>query len=140
MIATIEAMLREKTIWSMECASNEFYISISNIVSVGDMTDVVKLVGGRDRLSVHIEFNGKETIENLLSGKDHYFKLEKIAVCSDKTIKVYFSTDNYLLYYFELDRSVLESFEATLWKGTTIMTLTKVAVYENNDIIVERKW
>ena len=147
----LEQMFMEKTTWELESPNEDFFITLSDISvdhhnkrKAADLQDLKRLlnVGTKtDLLYTHINFSSN-AINNLLSGRDAYFRLEKIAILSDNTIKLYFNRRNEAKFSVVIiNTEIKPCFTATLLHNNgDIRRKSCISVDTNHQIHIENIW
>ncbi len=150
-MTTLERMFREKTSWELLCPSEDYTISIDDIrvfhrgrnipVSLADGKEIMSGWRKNDILYTYIEIT-PTAVQKILSGKDEYFKLEKVAVTNDKRIEFFFSRkESYHASSIEIDLEMRPSFTVSLsHKSGDIVQKTRVSVDADRTTHIEAFW
>ncbi len=150
-MTTLEMMLSEQTHWELSCPNENYTITIDDITihkfggrKVADMQDLRQILGVGSKTNLiytYIQLT-PSAVKNLLSGKDDFFKLEKIAITEKDTIKLYFNHIGKINYScIEIDTKKRPCFTATLMnKSGDIITKGHIAVDVDYCVHTETVW
>lgn len=150
-MTTLEKMLTEQTSWELNCPNENYVIVISDVTihklggrRVADQIDLRQILGvgsKTDLIYTHIILTSS-AVKSLLSGKDEFFKLEKIAILNNNKIKFYFNRLGDIKYScLEIDIQRRPCFTATLMdKSGDIIQKSHIAVDVDYCIHAETIW
>ena len=150
-MTTLERMMNEKTKWELSCPNEDYRISIEDIqvirhgrrapIELKDAREVLKNWRDNDLLYTYLDLT-PSAVSKILSAKDDFFKLEKIAIICNKRVELFFTRKNsFNVSSIILDLEKRPSFTAILaHQSGDIVQKTRVSVDVDRNVNIETFW